>query len=387
MRSRCDRLIWAVTLGVVLVVGPALPARAERLQSDFVFIRGEDVVSEDLYAAANRITIAGRVEGDLLAVAFEEILIEGTVTGSVTALASRVVVTGDVGGSLRVAAPVVRVEGAVGDDVFVAADRLDVTEQAVVGRDLLAWTRRAMVAGSVGRNLEGRDRDLTLRGDVAGDVEVTVNSLVVAGARVGGDLAYRAPDPAEVTDLELGGSLLHRRPLPPNIELRALRMLVFVLAWLGTVALGLAVLWAFPDRAGRAVEATAGAPGRALARGVAVAAVPVALVGVVAGLLAVVPTSSAVPLLVVFVPVILVSASLVGVGLLVASVPVAVVAGRRLRAAGSDYAAFLLGMAAWAVVYLLPFVGRWLTVAGLVVGLGAWMAPKPQPPPAESPPV
>ena len=371
MRSRCDRLIWAVTLGVVLVVGPALPARAERLQSDFVFIRGEDVVSEDLYAAANRITIAGRVEGDLLAVAFEEILIEGTVTGSVTALASRVVVTGEVGGSLRVAAPVVRVEGAVGDDVFVAADRLDVTEQAVVGRDLLAWTRRAMVAGSVGRNLEGRDRDLTLRGDVAGDVEVTVNSLVVAGARVGGDLAYRAADPAEVTDLELGGSLLHRRPLPPNIELRALRMLVFVLAWLGTVALGLAVLWAFPARA----------------RGVAVAAVPVALVGVVAGLLAVVPTSSAVPLLVVFVPVILVSASLVGVGLLVASVPVAVVVGRRLRAAGSDYAAFLLGMAAWAVVYLLPFVGRWLTVAGLVVGLGAWMAPKPQPPPAESPPV
>ncbi len=375
MRSRCDRLLWAVTLGLVLVVGPALPVRAERTQADFVFIRTEDVVSEDLYAAGNRITIAGRVEGDLLAVAFDEILIEGTVTGSVTAVASRVVVTGEVGGSLRVASPTVTVEGTVGDDVFVSANRLTVAEGATIGRDLLAWVRDAAVDGSVGRNLEGRQRNLALRGEVAGDVEVTVRGLVIEGARVGGDLAYRAEDPAEVRDLDVGGTLLHRKPLPPNIELRALRILMFVLGWLGTVALGLAVLWAAPDRARRAASAVVGTPGRALVRGVSVTAVPVVLIAVVGALLAVVPPSSGIPLLAVFLPLILVSGSLVGAGLLVAATPVATGLVRRLRPGGSDFGAFIVGMVLWGGVYLVPYVGGWLTLVGLILGLGAWLTP------------
>ncbi len=376
MRSRYDRLIRAVILGFVLVVvGPATQARAERIQSDLVLIRSEDVVPEDLYAAGNRVTISGTVEGDLVAVAFEEVRIEGVVTGSVMAAASRVVVTGRVGGSLRAAAPTVVVDGRVADDVFVAANRLQVGESARIGRDLLAWTRSAVVAGSVGRNIEGQDGRLVLRGQVAGDVEVTVDSLRVDGARVAGDLAYRSEDPAEVSEVDVGGSLLHRRPLPPNIELRALRLLVFVLGWIGAAALGLSMLWAVPDRARSAIDEVTNRPGHALARGLGVVAIPAAVSLGVAAAVAVTPASAGIPLLALFLPIVLGLVSLVGLGFTVATVPVATLVGRKVRAGLSDYGAFLTGMGLWALVFAVPVVGRWLTVAALVVGLGAWLAP------------
>lgn len=376
MPSRYDRLFWAVILGVVLVLGPALPARAERVQSDLVLIRNEDVVPEDLYAAGNRVTISGRVEGDLVAVAFEEVRIDGVVTGSVIAAASRIVVTGEVGGSLRGVAPTVVVEGQVGDDVFVAANRLEVGEGSTIGRDLLAWARTAIVDGAVGRNLEGQDGHLRLGGQVAGDVEVTVDSLRVDGARVAGDLAYRSERPAEVGEVEVGGSLLHRKPLPPNIEVRALRLLIFVLGWIGAVTLGLSMLWAVPRWARRAVDTVLGRPGRALSWGVGTAAIPmVAAIGVGA-VVAVAPPAAGIPLLLVVLPVLLGVTALVGLGLTVATVPVATALGRRLRRGTSDHAAFLLGMAVWAVVFLLPVAGRWITMAALLVGLGAWLAPR-----------
>ena len=54
-----------LALALASVVLGALPAAAERTQSDFVLIREGETVSEDLYAAGDVILIAGLIEGDL----------------------------------------------------------------------------------------------------------------------------------------------------------------------------------------------------------------------------------------------------------------------------------------------------------------------------------
>jgi hypothetical protein len=105
MHSRSKRRLLTVAVGLLLLIPIAAAARLT--QSDLVLVRADDVVTEDLYAAGNRITIEGRVEGDLIAAAFEDVLISGEVTGDVTVVAGRVTITGTVGGSVRVAAGLV----------------------------------------------------------------------------------------------------------------------------------------------------------------------------------------------------------------------------------------------------------------------------------------
>jgi cytoskeletal protein CcmA (bactofilin family) len=107
-------------LVVLVVLLAPLPARAETTQSDLVLIREDDVVTEDLYAAGNTVQISGRIEGDLVASAFGELRIDGTVEGDVTVIASRVVIAGVVDGSVRVTAPEVVIEGSIGDDLVVS---------------------------------------------------------------------------------------------------------------------------------------------------------------------------------------------------------------------------------------------------------------------------
>ena len=162
MRSPSERPTGRVTIGLLLiavVVGglmvPARPAAAETVESDYVLIRPTDVMTEDVYALGNRIQVDGTIQGDLVAAAAGEIRINGTVTGSVTAIASTVVVTGTIQGSLRVMARSVEVDqGTVGGDVAVTA--WDVTSHGLVGRDVIVFSRHLTLAGKIGRNAGAR---------------------------------------------------------------------------------------------------------------------------------------------------------------------------------------------------------------------------------------
>ncbi len=375
MRRRSE-LLLGLSLVLIALLGPALPASAERIQSGFVLIREGDVISEDLYVAGNSITIAGRVEGDVLAVAFGEIRIDGVVTGSVTALSSRLVVTGEVGGSVRAAAPEVSVTGDVGEDLFVAGIGVDTGAETSIGRDLLVWAWTADLAGRVGRNLEGQQRTTTIDAVVGGDVEVTVSSLTVGPVTdVAGDLSYRSEDDAEIGEgATVGGSLLHTRPLPLNVRVRALLILATVLAAAGTTALGIAVLWAAPERSRRATRTLLHRPWASLGWGLGVVAIPVvvaALAGVVVGLS---PPEAGIPLLVVFLPLLMAALGLVFVGAFFAPVASVTTAGMLAMPERSSYAAFVAGMAVLLVVSFVPYLGPALVALVVVSGLGAWVA-------------
>lgn len=375
MRSR-SRRAWVVLLvgTALLTLAPALPAAAERIQSDFVLIRSGDVVGEDLYAAGNDITIEGRIEGDLVASAWGEIRISGEVTGDVLVSAGSVVIAGTVGESVRAVAGRLVIEGEVGGDVSAVTRRLDVFADAAIGRDLVAWAWDTEMAGAVGRNVEGNHRTLSVTGSVNGNVEVTVNRLVIGdGAAVEGTVRYRSEREAEIGEASIGGSVIQETPLPANIRLRAVRLLTMTLVGVGALLFGLTVVWATPSRSAGAAGAVRRRPLRALGMGALVVAVP-ALIG--AGLVAalfLLPPETGAPLALVLAPVFLGAASIVLVAALFAPVPVAIAGGRLALPRRSVYAAFLLGAVVWLLLALLPFVGPIVTVAGVVVGLGAWL--------------
>jgi cytoskeletal protein CcmA (bactofilin family) len=371
--SRLTALVVQTVVAVSVFTG-ALPASAERTQSSFVLIEEDDIVPEDLYAAGDMIVIRGLIEGDLIAVAYTEIRIEGEVRGSVVAAASKVVVDGAVGGSVRAAALTVEINGGVGGDVFVGGLDVIVGSESEVGRDALLWANDVAVAGRIGRNIEGQFRSGTIAARVEGDVDITVSRLTVGpSALIVGDLVYVGDERAVISDdAEVGGSLIAESELAPYIRIRALFLLVRVLVVIAMVALGLGLIWSIPERSARAARGVFERPLLALAWGAGLASIPIAMTLIVGLFVALSPRATGLPLLLVFSPIVIAAFAALFVGVLAAPVPIGAAIGKRIGPARSVYAWFIIGATALVLLSLVPFVGTFVLVVGSLIGLGGW---------------
>lgn len=352
---------------------PALPVRAvERAAADVVLVDSGATISDDLYAAGNRVVVHGRVDGDLIASAFEDVTITGVVTGDVVALAARVVVTGAVTGSVRAVGGSVTLGGDIGGDLVALG--WDQTIGGSVGGDAVVWGSSVTLDGRIGGDLEGQTGRLELLGEVAGNVDVTVDTLSVGvGAVVGGDLGYRSPQPSPETErAEVGGATVHRNPLPANIRVRALLVFAKVVMSLAVGVAGLLVMWAAPGITERATNRIRTSWWRVWLQGLAVLAVPAALAAAAVGLVAVAPLQAVLPVLGVL-------------GLLLLAV-LGAVAGVAMVAPAASYpwlgslgpgdrsrvTSFLVGLALVTAGLLLPWVSWLVVVLVLPLGLGAW---------------
>jgi hypothetical protein len=229
--------------------------------------------------------------------------------------------------------------------------------------------------GNVGRNIGGTQSVARVAGRVEGDIDVTVSELsLLPGLTVGGDVRYVADDEATVAQtVAIGGTFIRAEALAPNLRVRALRLLVQVMGVLAMLGIGIGILWAVPARALAAVDGVERRPLSALAWGVGVASVPIALLIVTAGIVSVTSLSSSGPLVLVMLPVIVAIGSVILLGLLTAPVPVSVAIGRRIRSNWSSYAQFVAGFPVLVVVFLLPWVGAFLALALALLGLGSWL--------------
>ena len=358
-----------------LVSALPLPALAQRVQSNVVLIRADDVITEDLYAAGNTIVVSGVIEGDLVAVAFDSIRIDGVVGGDVIALSSRVEITGRVDGAVRVAAVSTVVDGDIGDDLFVGGFSVETAATSTVGRDVLAWARSAELLGEVGRDIEGTQRTTRIGGRVGGDVDVATSGLtLLPGLRVSGDVRYTAGHPATVAQtVEIDGTFVRAEELRANLRVRGVQLLAQFVAVLAGLGIGLGLLWAVPTRSIAAADALSRRPLVALAWGVGVASVPIALMIVTVALVSVTSLSSSGPVVLVLFPVAIAIGAVVLIGLLTAPVPVSLAVGSRLRPGWSSYARYVLGFPIVVIAWLLPWVGGIVLFVLGLAGLGAWL--------------
>lgn len=362
-----------VLAAVVLLALLPLPAVAELTQSDLVLVQTEDVITEDLYAAGNRVQVEGRIEGDLYAAAFSEVKITGEVTGDVVVVASRLEISGRVGGSVRAAAGTVVIDGVIAEDLAVTAWNTGLGSGGSVGRDLINWGRNGSLSGRVDRDVLGRFSKFALDGHVAGNVEISVGVLSVGPAAVvEGDLGYRSSREADIDATDLKGSVIHRTPLPPNVRVRALRLLTLTLGMLILSAGGLVLAWAWPNLLEPAIAVVARGMSTWLG-GLGLLFSPLIGAGLVALLVSLSPPQAGVPLAIVFLPLVFGLGGLVLFGGLLGLIPVAGALGRRLLPTRSLPAAVLIGMGVLSVLLMIPWV-RWLALAAVIpLGIGSWV--------------
>lgn len=375
MPSRSRALVGVVLAVVILLLSAAPALAAETANSEFVIIRTDDVLEDDLYAAAIKVSVEGTIDGDLVAFAAEEIVIDGVVRGSVLAVAPKVTVNGLVEGALRVSGGSLWLDGTVSRDVVVTALEVQLGEDSSVERDVLAWAVDMTALGHVGRSLEGTQGSLALAGRVDGDVDVSVGRLeVVDDLVVGGDLDYRSSRDAEGLDMaDVGGAIVHKAPLPPNIRVRALGLFGRALAVIFLTISALGVAYGWPRRTGRAVSQTREAPLKSWAAGGLIMLSPFVIAGVGALIVALAPSSASFPLLAIMMPLVLASTGLVLALALVAGVPAAGRLGSVIFRGLGLSGAVLAGSLILGMLWLIPLVGWLVPLLSLPLGLGAWM--------------
>lgn len=369
--------VWIAAVTLCWMVTPVAPASAATAESDLVWILEDEVVPEDLYAVGNNVRVSGRVEGDLVAVAGEELRVEGVVTGSVTVFAARVVIAGVVEGSVRGAAGEMVISGRVGGDVVAAAAVLRATGE--VERDILAAVWSAATRGRVGRDLRGLFRTISLGGEIAGDAEIRTRGLTGgADLSILGDLDYRA-DRIEGETLEdkVEGSMINRRALPPNIRVRAFGLMVYVSLSLLMLAGGLVIIRVASSRVREAADRATKLPLRALGKGLALFLSPLVGLALLGMAVAWLPLPIWGPMAVGAVPLLVILAGVWLTASLVSHIPVAVAAGRAVgRRLGRHWelsTAYLVGAVAYFLALRIPLVGLPLVLAATVLGAGGWL--------------
>jgi len=376
MPSRSKATILFIATAAVSI-GLALPAgAAEIVSSDLVIITEDTVVTGDHYVAANRVLVRGKIEGDLFALAGQDVSIEGEVTGSVTALASEVSVTGIIGGSLRVTSPSVQISGEVSGDVVAVTFGIELEPGGQVGADLVMWAWNAGSHGSVSEDVEGSQRRLELSGDVTGNVRVSADRLsIVDDLRVGGDLAYRSNNGAVGIDLvDADGVVVQQTPMKPNIRVRALALAAKILVSIVLAAMALVVSSVWPERSERAMAGLESAPLRSFLTGAAVVLSPVLVLGVAVSVLAFAPSSTALPLIAALIPLLFAVMGIVLVASLFAGMPAVAWIGARLKKQTTVAGAVAIGSAVVAILWLIPVVGWIIALLVLAAGMGGWLS-------------
>lgn len=378
--GRRRRWLWTAVLAVCWIFVPAGSAAADTAESDLVWILVDEVVPEDLYAVGNDVRISGRVEGDLAAVAVDELLVEGVVTGSVTAFASRVVIAGVVEGSVRGAAGEVVVSGQVGGDVVVGTAILRTSGE--VRRDILAAAWSVTTEGRIGRDLRGLFRTVTLGGEIAGDAEIRTRRLHEGtDLSVLGDLEYQADRfGGEALEDRVSGSVINRRALPPNIRIRAFGLMVYLFVSLLMLSGGLVIIRVGSSRVEEAADRAVKLPLRSLGKGLILFLSPLMALALLGLAVIWLPLPIWGPLLVGAVPLLIMAAGLWLLAFLVSHVPVAVAAGRavgrvfdrRWGVSGS----YLAGAAAYLLALQVSVVGLPMVLLATVLGAGGWLGRK-----------
>jgi len=356
---------------------------AEFLSGVEVFVGPDEVLNEDVYIVAGRIIVAGTINGDLLA-AGENIEVSGAVNGDLIIAGRSITITGAVEDDIRAAGADLQFLSAIGGDLIVAGNDISIDADSVIGEDLVAGANMLIIRGEIQGNLDLRVTEARFDGIVQGNVEAIVEDGFILGpeSTIGGELTYSSlNDVSMQTGAVVVGEVTKQAPTVTVLgkEFQAstftlvLNKFVSQIKWfIGTLLVGLILIWLFPETIRSLIATLLGSPWRSLGMGALILpGAPIVLLITMIVALSVVGFAAF--------PIVAVPAMVYASLLLLAKPVIAMVIGGFManRVTKQDEytrtSALVIGAAILTAVGLIPYLDSivgWLT---LLFGLGMWL--------------
>jgi cytoskeletal protein CcmA (bactofilin family) len=185
-----------ILVGISLAAVPVLGSVFQK--GETVVISNVHVIDDDMYVRATTLRMEGTINGDLLAFAYDA-KIQGQVSKSVNVFARTITHTGRCDGSLRSFSEDLSIDGTVGGSVTALGRLISLNKGAVVERDMWASGQDVLVSGIVKGKLTARGGEITITGQIGGDVDIDCDRLFIKPpAIITGNLTYLTKDPVEI---------------------------------------------------------------------------------------------------------------------------------------------------------------------------------------------
>jgi cytoskeletal protein CcmA (bactofilin family) len=238
---------------------------AEFRAGEVYALQQKDTVFDDLYAAGGTITVGGSVEGDLVA-AGGDITVTGRIAQDVIVAGGAINISGGAGDDLRAAGGKIQIAGKVGDDAILAGGLVYFVAGSSVMGDVIASGGRVIIDADVAGRVKIMARDVTINGQVSGDVDIAADRIVIGERTViSGNLTYKSRKEAEIKAGALikGVATFEKTEAPPRrTELKAFLAALILARYLMLVTAALAAVLLFKKFSQSLVEKAKGGFGR-----------------------------------------------------------------------------------------------------------------------------
>ena len=383
---------------------PPAPPGQEISLKGFTVRQGE-TYRGDVFKFAPSVNIEGTLDGDMY-VTSQTVRITGVVTGDVFVAGQQVDVTGEIKKSLRCAGANVSLDGTVDGGILVTGGSLTLGSKAHVLDNVTAYTGQLMHHGVIDGSLTFTGGTATLGGKVGDDANITADQIEIEpGARIAGDVSYssRRQMDEQIKAITGGDVSFDAEPVREKhkkdrdeASLRPTKFGVgkWIAFYIASLLFGAALLALFREYEAQVVQAieqnTLNSAG----------------VGFVSILVTIAVCLSVI--LILTIPLIVIYLLAYAVAIYLAKIPIAVWLGRRIMGAlgrtTGPFAALAVGLVALYLLFMIPYLGKMIWCAVVVLGLGAmisvWIAHRQArkaaagagaaasaPPPPEPPPI
>lgn len=189
-------------IALLLFASLALPGSANALQfapGDSYQLGQTETISENLYAFGGNVSVAGRVQGDLIT-AGGSLTLTGPVSGDVATAGGSLIVNSPISGDVRAAGGSLAFGAQVQGDFLVGGGMVTVTESANLLGDVRIGAGQIVFNGRAKKGARLYGGVVELNGVIDGDVVVNAQEQFIIGpaAIINGNLKYAAKKEAVV---------------------------------------------------------------------------------------------------------------------------------------------------------------------------------------------
>lgn len=320
---------------------------------------------DTFFGAGETVRVTARIDDDAF-LAGRDVFVDGQIADDVIAAGENVQIGGTLGDDAILAGRSVALSAEIGGDAIVAGETVVIRPEARVGGDARLTGATVNVAGQIAGSMQIAAREAILSGNVAGDVEFWGERLEIApGARIGGALRHQGPTPPIVADdaVVTGGIATQ---IDEDVGGGWPGQVAAWVGYLGLLAFGAVLAAALPGFSARAATTGRERFGFSLLIGLAM------LVGLpILAVLCLVTVIGAPLGIVLF----LLYFALLPVGYVAAGFALGDAGARRLSfdldSTGRRVLVYAAALAVLLLLAALPFVGWLVSLAALLIGLGA----------------